>query len=181
MQNKLPNMRRIPVQIQQIMTEEEEIKGISVGKRPINRIANITPKRFVIVTNKRFLLYTLKLLGGAEFEDYRWRKLRDVRLQEGPLRATLTFEVIPDGDITEAPKTLVIHHLPKVEARSLYKVAQKMEEEMLEERRRRELEEQMVTQGRILIDSAGRLVKPDEKESARVSGKSPRVFSVVAR
>ena len=108
---------------------------------------NLSPD-CVALTNKRFIVYKPKLLGGAKFIDYIWRDLKDAKLTEKMLRATITMYTTKGTMIT-------IDDLPKVQARKLYSFAQEMEENMLEERRNREMEEKRAGAGGIVMQTPG--------------------------
>lgn len=129
--------------MQQILTTGEEVSYIAVQKRPM---VNVAPE-CVVLTSKRFILYMPKLLGGANFEDYIWRDLRDARLQEGFMGATLTMQ-------TMGGKVIAVEYLPKAQARRLYAVAQEMEERVCEERRSRELEDKRAAAGGVILHGA---------------------------
>ena len=43
----------------------------------------------VVLTNKRFIIYRPKFLGGAQFEDYIWRDLGEAITRHDPILATM--------------------------------------------------------------------------------------------
>lgn len=137
-------VKEIHAKVAQILTKQERITYISVQDRPV---VNVKPDA-VVLTNRRFIVYHRKLLGRADFEDYIWRDLADVRLKEGLLRATITFQAT-NG------RTVELDHLPKAQARRVYAIAQEMEERVREERRLREMEEKRAAAGGIVIQGAG--------------------------
>ncbi|MBN1260327.1 MAG: PH domain-containing protein [Anaerolineae bacterium] len=128
--------------VSQILTRGEEILYIAVQHKPVN----ITPK-CVVLTTRRFIIFQPKLLGRAAFEDYIWRELGDAELKEDLIGATLSLKTVDDV-------LLSVAYLPKAQARRLYAIAQEMEEEMVEERRRRDMEERRAEAGGIYLPSA---------------------------
>jgi hypothetical protein len=129
--------------VQQILTKEEKIRYIAVQNNPLNPVSNLTPDG-VVLTNRRFIVYRPKLLGRVTFEDYIWRDLRDARLKEGIARSTITFKTVK-GNV------LRVVDLPKEAARRVYSLAQEMEEQVLEERRQREMEETRAAAGGVFL------------------------------
>ncbi|TEU13496.1 MAG: zinc-ribbon domain-containing protein [Anaerolineales bacterium] len=133
-------VQRVHQKVSQILTSGEEINYIAVQNKPV---LNISPD-CVVLTNKRFIIYKPKMLGRVSFEDYIWRDLRDARLKEGIMGATLTMLTIHN-------RRIMVDYLPKAQARRLYAFAQEMEEQVLEERRIRAMEEQRAAAGGITI------------------------------
>lgn len=133
-------VERVHGMVSQILTSGEEILYIAVQNKPV---VNISPD-CVVLTNKRFIIYKPKMLGRVTFEDYIWRDLRDARLKEGIMGATLTMLTIHN-------RPIIVDYLPKAQARRLYALAQEMEEKVLEERRVRAMEEQRAAAGGITI------------------------------
>ncbi len=128
--------------VSQILTPGEEIHYIAVQSRPV---LTISPD-CIVLTNKRFIIYRTKLLGGADFDDYIWRDLRDAKLKEGMIGATITMKVVTG-------QVLTLEYLPKVQARRIYQAAQAMEEHVREERRQREMEERRAGAQNIVLSS----------------------------
>lgn len=122
--------------IQQILMAGEEFEYVAIQAKPI---VNWFPDA-VVLTSRRFIIYRPKILGRVDFEDYIWRDLRDVRLQEDLIGATLSFE-------TSAGDEVALDYLPKKQARQLYRLAQEHEQISLEERRERAMEEQRAASG----------------------------------
>lgn len=129
--------------VEQILMQGEDILYVAVQQRPV---VNVLPD-CVVLTNRRFLVYRRRMLGRADFSDYRWRDLHDAQLHEGMLGATLTFRV-SNGE------KLAIDYLPKPQARMLYRHAQEMEETALEERRSRTLEEKRAAAGGVFVQNS---------------------------
>ncbi|MBN1956050.1 MAG: PH domain-containing protein [Anaerolineae bacterium] len=145
-------VERVYGRVQQILTSGEEISYIAVQKKTLDMIGNLSPD-CVVLTNKRFIIYRPKLLGRVDFEDYIWRDLRDVRLKEGIIGATLSFQTVKG-------RTILVESLPKAQARRIYSVAQEMEEAMLEERRAREMEEKRAAAGGIVLQTGMPVANP---------------------
>lgn len=129
--------------VTQLLTTGEEIAYIAVEKP----LVSLTPDS-VVLTNKRFIMYRPKLLGRVDFEDYIWRDLHSADLTEGVINSRFSLQ-------TTAGLSLVVEHLPKVQARKIYAFAQQMEEFVREERRLREMEEKRAAAGGINIGAAG--------------------------
>lgn len=136
-------VEKVSSKVRQILTANEDILYIAVRHNPIRPDQNLSPD-CVVATNRRFIIYTPKMFGGASMKDYIWRDLKDVRIDEGVMRATLIFETTY-GTITE------IDNLPKLQARKLYTLSQEREEDMIEERRKRQIEESKATASQIHI------------------------------
>lgn len=132
-------VKQVYSRVKQILTSTEEILYIAVQKS----LVNLSPD-CAILTNRRFIIYRPKLLGGVNFEDYIWRDLHDARLTEGMIRATLTMHAVKG-------KVLSIGDLPKAQARKLYAFAQEMEEKVREQRRLRAMEEKRAAAGGIVL------------------------------
>jgi hypothetical protein len=147
-------VEQVLTRVQQILTSGEEVSYIAVQKKPM---VNITPE-CVVLTNKRFILYKPKLLGGANFEDYIWRDLKDVQLTEGLMGSTLSLQTV-------AGKVVAVEYLPKAQARRLYGVAQEMEERVHEERRSRELEDKRAASGGVVLHGAAAPAAPSQPAS----------------
>jgi Bacterial PH domain/Short C-terminal domain len=109
--------------VAQILAPGEEILYIAVEKK---LVMNLAPD-CAVLTNRRFIKYEPKTLGGFEFEDHMWRELRDAHIKEGMRSATITMKTM-DG------RTLRVDDLPKAQARRLYGLAQSMEESMFKAR-----------------------------------------------
>lgn len=141
--------------VQAIVTTGEEILYIAVQNRPL---VNISPD-CVVLTNKRFIIYHAKLLGRSDFVDFIWRDLRDCRIKEGLMGATLTMHTAQGHHVS-------IDYLPKAQARSLYRFAQEMEEKSLEERRSRDLEERRAAAGGIMFQGGFPTPQPASAQTA---------------
>jgi len=136
-------IQQAKVKVEQILTAGEKILYIVAQDNPLNPVANIS-RDCVALTNRRFIIYKPKLLGGASFEDYIWRELGDAHLNEGFARSSITFKTVK-GQIIK------LDNLPKKGARRIYAVAQEMEEKVLEERRQRAMEEKRAAAGGVVF------------------------------
>jgi hypothetical protein len=132
--------------VEGLLMTDEELRYIAVQQKPI---ANLAPDA-IVLTNKRFMWFKMKLLGRYDFADYVWRELRDARITEGMLGATITI-------ITARNERLSVDYLPKRQAREVYRFAQEMEEKAAELRRQRSLEEARAASGgtTIAVNTSG--------------------------
>lgn len=135
-------VEKVHSKVSDILTSGEEVLYIAVQKK---LVMNVSPE-CVVLTNKRFIKYKPKMLGGVEFEDYIWRDLRDAHVKEGIRSAKLTMK-------TTGGDSISLDDLPKSQARRLYTLAQSMEEKVLEERRQRDLEEKRAAAGSITMQA----------------------------
>ncbi|MQA28376.1 MAG: hypothetical protein GEU82_00855 [Luteitalea sp.] len=142
--------------VEQLLTSGEEVSYVAVQKKPM---VNVTPE-CVVLTSKRFILYKPRLLGGANFEDYVWRELKDAQLEEGFMGATLTLH-------TTTGQVLAVEYLPRAQARRLYAVAQEMEERVHEERRHRELEDRRAVAGGVVLHGGAAPTASHQPAAAR--------------
>ncbi len=133
-------VKQVIERVKQILTREEEIIYIAVQK-PV--VPTLSPD-CAVLTNRRFIIYKPKFLGGANFEDYIWPDLHDAHLSEGMMRATLTLKTVK-GNV------LSLGDLPKAQARRLYAFAQEMEERVRMLRRQRDMEEKRAAAGGIIF------------------------------
>ena len=134
-------VNRVYEKASQILTRNEEIVYIAVQKKPLNM--NLSPD-CIVLTTRRFIVYHPKVFGQVEFEDYIWRDLKDAQIKEGIIGATFTISTVRDEQFT-------VESLPKAQARHVYSFAQEMEENVLEERRLRDMEEKRAAAGGVMI------------------------------
>ena len=132
---------RISEGVQRILTVNEAIHFIAVQDKVLS--LDVRPDA-VVLTNRRFIVYRPKLLGGVTFIDHIWRDLFDVHLDESMMRATIRFRTAK-GQVHE------ISALPKIQARAVYGFAQQKEHEALEDRRTREIEERRAASGGVVV------------------------------
>lgn len=151
-----PNVvQKVVEKVTTILTSTEEILYIAVQKKPI---VTISPD-CVVITNRRFIYYEPKMLGRVNFEDYIWRDLKNVTLQEKIMGAVISFETIRNEYIE-------IDYLPKQQARIIYSISQEMEEMVREERRQRGMEEKRAAAGGVFIQN------PSSEETKSQTGNS---------
>ena len=103
--------------VMEILTSDEAIT-FSVAQTPI---AGFKPD-IVVLTNKRFILYHPGILG-CRFDDFLWRDVTDVKLEEGILGAKLIFEA--------KDFKMSVDKLPKTEARKLTQWLKKRSKKLL--------------------------------------------------
>jgi hypothetical protein len=132
--------------VTEILTSDEAIT-FSVAQTPI---AGLKPD-IVVLTNRRFILYHPGILG-CRFDDFLWRDIIDVKLEEGILGAKLIFK-------TKDSK-MSIDKLPKTEARRAYSIAQEKEQEARENRRQRQMQEDSAKAGHIVFGNVGAGTQP---------------------
>ncbi len=137
-------VQKVLSKVSDILTKNEEVRYIAVQKRPLG--LNFAPES-IVLTNKRFIRYKPKLLGGADFQDHIWRDLGDAKMSETLTGATLSLSTVKGT-------RLRVDYLPKAQARKLYRFAQEMEEEMRDARRVRQLEEARAAAGGITMQTA---------------------------
>ena len=137
---KRVSVARIYEKVSQLLTRGEQVIYIAVQKA---LTIDPTPE-IVVLTNRRFMHYQQNLMGSAKFTDYIWRELKEARLEEGVMRATLTL-FAANGE------TLRIDNLVKEQARRLYAIAQEMEENVREELRLRAMEEKRAEAGGVYL------------------------------
>lgn len=136
-------VKRVQQRIQDILMSDEELLYIAIQNKPIVKIA----PDCIVLTNKRFIIYKPTVLGRVSFDDYVWRELRDAKLKEGIMGATISVQ-------TASGNHLAIDYLPKPQARQIYRLVQEQEEKALEERRQRSLEESRAAAGGVVVQSA---------------------------
>lgn len=135
-------VKQICSRVRDILTSGETIEYVAVQKK---LVVNPTPDA-IVLTNRRFIVYRPKLLGRVTFEDYPWRDLSDVHLEERVVGAIIRLKATNGNQPTVA-------YLPKIQARRLYALAQEREERVREERRLRDLEEKRAAAGGIVMNS----------------------------
>jgi len=132
-----------------LLTSGETIEYIAVQKKPA---INLSPD-CIALTNKRIIFCRPKNLGFAmDFQDYLWKDILDTHMKEGMLGATYSIKTIK-GLIN------MLDYLPKAQARKLYQYSQGKEEEMLEYRRQRDLEDKRATAGGGIVVNAGQVAQ----------------------
>ena len=117
-----------------IFTEGESPLAAAVQQKPF---INILPHS-VIVTNKRIILHQPQFFK-TNFVDFLWKDLVNVHLTDRIFGSQLTFQ-FKDGYLSTA-------YLPKNQAKKVYSIAQAREEEWVEKRRMRGIEEERAKSG----------------------------------
>lgn len=130
-------VEKILEKVNGILTSGENIEYIAVQKRPA---INLSPD-CITLTNKRVIFCMPKNFGfGMNFSDILWKDVQDCHMSEGILGATFTLRTIKRA-------TYMMDYLPKNQARRLYQYAQAKEEEMIDYRRNKELEDKRAAAG----------------------------------
>ncbi|MCK4968841.1 MAG: PH domain-containing protein, partial [Candidatus Aenigmarchaeota archaeon] len=126
--------KQVLIEVEKIFTDGEKHLSLAIQKKPI---INILPHA-IIVTNKRIIKYQPRILGTV-FVDYLWKDLKDVHLRETIFGGHLNF--------TFELGNIIITHIPKDQAKEIYRIAQEREEEWCEKKRHRHLEETRAKSG----------------------------------
>jgi hypothetical protein len=129
---------------EKLLTANEVIQYVAVQKKPV---VTIKPDA-IVCTNKRLIFYVVKLLGRFDFFDYQWRDLSDAHISQGLLSSTFTARHV-NGTVVK------MEHIPKEVATKLYRLAQQREEDALEERRQRKMEETRAGASNITVAGTG--------------------------
>jgi hypothetical protein len=117
-----------------LMTDGEKPLGAAVQQKPV---LNLWPHS-VIVTNKRVILHQPEPLK-TNFVDFLWKDILKVHLTDRIFGSQLTFQ-FKGGHLSTS-------YLPKNQAKKVYAIAQAREEEWVEKRRMRSIEEQRAKSG----------------------------------
>ena len=95
--------------VREICTSGEEILYLAMQSKPI---ANFSPD-CVVLSNKRFIIYRVKMLGRVTFYDCLWKDSKNVHMKENILGAEISFE-------SKSGRKETIDYLPKSQARKTY-------------------------------------------------------------
>ncbi|PZU90947.1 MAG: hypothetical protein DI529_01685 [Chryseobacterium sp.] len=145
-------IERIIEKVNDLLTNGENVEYIAVQNKPA---INISPDS-IVLTNKRILFFRSKSFGlVTDFKDYLWKDVAESHISEAILGSTFTMTAITGFIET-------IDYIPKSQARKLYQYAQGKEEEMIEYRRQKELEEKRATAGGITVNTQNE--KPEEPQ-----------------
>lgn len=125
----------------EILTQQEGIEYIAVQAKPL-----VIAPDCVVITNRRFIIFHQKMLGQMDFDDYPWLSLSNAQMKEGMVYGEISFRV-SDG------RTIMLDYLPKAQARRIYRIAQEREEQGLEVRRNRWMEEQRAGATNIVVNA----------------------------
>ena len=143
-------VEKIAEKVNDLLTNGETVEYIAVQNKPA---INISPDA-IVLTNKRILFFRSKSFGlVTDFKDYLWKDVAESHISEAILGSTFTMTAI-----TGLIET--IDYIPKSQARKLYQYAQGKEEEMIQYRRQKELEEKRATAGGITVNTQNE--KPEE-------------------
>lgn len=146
---------KISEKVNDLLTNGETVEYIAVQNKPA---INISPDS-VVLTNKRILFFRSKSFGLiTDFQDYLWKDVAESHISEAILGSTFKMTAI-SGFIE------IIDYLPKSQARKLYQYAQSKEEEMIEYRREKELEEKRAVAGGITVNTQNEQSKEQKTES----------------
>ncbi|MDA1054861.1 MAG: PH domain-containing protein [Planctomycetota bacterium] len=130
---------KVYTRVCEILTSAESIEYIAVQAKPIQ----IAPD-CVVCTNRRLIIFCQKMLGQMVFHDYRWLDLHDAHISEGIMYAEISVVSLQGSKIS-------IGYLPKSQARRIYRIAQEREEEMIELRRQRSMEESRAGASNVVV------------------------------
>lgn len=143
-------VEKITEKVNDLLTNGETVEYIAVQNKPA---INISPDS-IVLTNKRILFFRSKSFGLiTDFQDYLWKDVAESHISEAILGSTFKMTAV-SGFIE------TIDYIPKSQARKLYQYAQRKEEEMIEYRREKELEEKRATAGGFTINTQKE--KPEE-------------------
>ncbi|WP_312765103.1 PH domain-containing protein [Epilithonimonas sp.] len=145
-------VEKIIEKVNDLLTNGETVEYIAVQNKPA---INISPDS-IVLTNKRILFFRSKSFGlVTDFKDYLWKDVAESHISEAILGSTFTMTAITGFVET-------IDYIPKSQARKLYQYAQAKEEEMIEYRRQKELEEKRAAAGGITVNTQNE--KPEEPQ-----------------
>lgn len=131
------DVEKLLSKVQGLLTSGEEVEYIAVQKKPA---INLSPD-CIALTNKRIIFCRPKNLGlSMDFQDYLWKDIADCHMKEGILGADFKIRTVK-GQMN------MLDYLPKNQARKLYQFAQEKEEEMIDYRRQRDLEDKRAAAG----------------------------------
>ena len=137
------SVERILEKVSDLLTNSETIEYIAVQNKPA---INISPDS-IVLTNKRIIFFRSKSFGLiTDFQDYLWKDVAESHISEAILGST--FKMTAVSGFVET-----IDYIPKSQARKLYQYAQAKEEEMIEYRRQKELEDKRATSGGITVNT----------------------------
>jgi len=141
----------------QILTSNEQIEYVAIQQKPVAVKADV-----MIITNRRLIFYRPKLLGRMDFQDYLWRDLYNAHLKNDMIGSTFSAQHISGGIVT-------MDYLPKNAAARVYRIAQQREEEAIEIRRQREMEERRAGAMNIAVQAAPVPTSPVEAAPVEAS------------
>lgn len=137
------SVEKIIEKVNDLLTGGENIEYVAVQNKPT---INISPDS-IVLTNKRIIFFRSKTFGlVTDFQDYLWKDVGESHISEAILGST--FKMTAISGFVET-----IDYIPKSQARKLYQYAQAKEEEMIEYRRQKELEDKRATSGGITVNT----------------------------
>ncbi len=130
-------VEKVLEKISGLLTADEKVEYVAVQKKPA---INLSPD-CIALTNKRIIFCRPKSFGlSMDFQDYAWKDVADCHIKENILGATFMLRTVRNY-------TNTLDYLPKSQARKLYQFAQQKEEDMLDYRRQRDLEDKRAIAG----------------------------------
>ncbi|MCM2375080.1 GYF domain-containing protein [Aporhodopirellula aestuarii] len=125
-----------------VCTDVEQPEYIAVQHLP-----SVMSPDAIVLTNKRVIIFRSKALGRMNMVDVPWLDVQNIHISEGIVGATLSVSGL-NGHVE------TLDHLPKAQARCVYRVGQQREEEMREYRRSRKMEEERNAANSITVNTA---------------------------
>ena len=148
-------VEKIAEKVNNLLTNGESIEYIAVQNKPA---INISPDS-IVLTNKRIIFFRSKSFGlVTDFQDYLWKDVGESHISEAILGST--FKMTAVSGFVET-----IDYIPKSQARKLYQYAQAKEEEMVEFRRQKELEDKRATAGGITLNTQPEKIEEPKPET----------------
>lgn len=139
---------KLLTRVEKICTDSEKLEYIAVQHLPA-----IASPDAIVLTDRRVIIFRGKALGRMNMVDVPWLDVTDIHISEGIVGASL--HVSARNGHTEK-----IDHLPKEQARSVYRVGQEREEVMREYRRTRKMEEDRNAAGGVVVTNAVATTSP---------------------
>ncbi|WP_182868574.1 PH domain-containing protein [Rhodopirellula sp. JC639] len=133
---------KLLTRVEKICTNSETPEYIAVQHLP-----SLASPDAIVLTDRRVIIFRSKTLGRVNMVDVPWLDVSDIHISEGIVGATI--HVTGNNGHTEK-----IDHLPKEQARSVYRVGQEREEIMREYRRTRKMEEDRNAAGGVIVNNA---------------------------
>ncbi|MDP9954539.1 uncharacterized protein YoaH (UPF0181 family) [Epilithonimonas hungarica] len=153
-------VEKIIEKVNDLLTNGENIEYVAVQNKPT---INLSPDS-IVLTNKRILFFRSKTFGlVTDFQDYLWKDVSESHISEAILGSTFTMTAVTGFIET-------IDYIPKSQARKLYQYAQAKEEEMIEYRRQKELEEKRAAAGGITVNTQ---TEPAEELKPETTNEDP--------
>lgn len=136
-----PEVQKVAQDLADILTDGEQIlyialQGMKAGIR----------KDAVVATDRRVIFYRPALMGRFNFTDHLWHDVKDAKLNQGMMSSELRVQTTKGG-------TTLMGNLDKDQARKVYGICQRYEEEWRERRRQRQMEEDRARAGSVVVQS----------------------------